>query len=99
VRAIESVLDAPGPDGTAVLVGLAPDAEVPVDTFELVRRQVDVRGSYRFANTYPTAISLIASGDVDAAGIVDFELSLDRIGDAFGRAAEPDVVKGMISMG
>jgi len=95
--AIEAVLDAPGPDGTAVLVGLAPDAEVPVDTFELVRRQVDARGSYRFANTYPTAISLIASGDVDATGIVDFELPLDRIGDAFERATEPDVVKGMIS--
>ncbi|SNZ15521.1 L-iditol 2-dehydrogenase [Natronoarchaeum philippinense] len=95
--AIEAVLDTPGPDGTAVLVGLAPDAEVPVDTFELVRRQVDVRGSYRFANTYPTAISLLASGDVDAAGIVDFDLPLDRIGDAFERATEPDVVKGMIS--
>lgn len=97
--AIESVLDAPGPDGTAVLVGLAPDAEVPVDTFELVRRQIDVRGSYRFANTYPTAISLLSSGAVDAAGIVDFELSLDRIGEAFERATGPDVVKGVISMG
>ncbi|ELY91842.1 zinc-binding dehydrogenase [Natrialba taiwanensis DSM 12281] len=96
--AIESVLDVTRPDGTVVLVGLAPDTEVPVDTFELVRRQVDVRGSYRFANTYPTAISLIAGGDVDAAEIIDFDLPLDRVSDAFERAAEPVVVKGMISM-
>nr|WP_275040046.1 zinc-binding dehydrogenase [Natrialba asiatica] len=96
--AIESVLDVTRPDGTVVLVGLAPDAEVPVDTFELVRRQVDVRGSYRFANAYPTAISLIAGGDVDAADIIDFDLPLDRVSDAFERAAEPVVVKGMISM-
>ncbi|WP_369335256.1 NAD(P)-dependent alcohol dehydrogenase [Natrialba sp. PRR66] len=96
--AIESVLDVTRPDGTVVLVGLAPDAEVPVDTFELVRRQVDVQGSYRFANTYPTAISLIAGGDVDAAEIIDFDLPLDRVSDAFERATEPAVVKGMISM-
>ncbi|MDL5363387.1 NAD(P)-dependent alcohol dehydrogenase [Halalkalicoccus sp. NIPERK01] len=96
--AIEATLDVPRPDGTVVLVGLAPDEAVPVDTFELVRRQIDVRGSYRFANTYSTAISLLAAGEVDAAGIVDFEMPLDRLGDAFERAKEPDVIKGMVSV-
>ncbi len=96
--AIEATLDAPRPDGTVVLVGLAPDETVPMDTFELIRRQIDVRGSYRFANTYPTAISLLAGGEVDATGIMDFEMPLDRIGDAFERATESDVIKGMISM-
>lgn len=96
--AIEATLDAPRPDGTVVLVGLAPDETVPVDAFEIVRRQIDVRGSYRFANTYSTAISLLAAGEVDATGVMDFEMSHDRIGDAFERAKEPDVIKGMISM-
>ncbi|WP_135822166.1 NAD(P)-dependent alcohol dehydrogenase [Halostella litorea] len=96
--AIEATLDVPRAGGTAVLVGLAPDAEVPVDTFELVRGQHDVRGSYRFANTYPTAVSLLERGAVDAAGLVDFEAPLDRIGEAFDRAAEPDAVKGVIGV-
>lgn len=96
--AIEATLDAPRPDGTVVLIGLAPDETVPVDTFELIRRQIDVRGSYRFANTYRTAISLLAAGEVDATGIMDFEMPLDRIGDAFERAKETDVIKGLISM-
>lgn len=96
--AIEATLDVPRAGGTAVLVGLAPEAKVPVDTFELVRRQLDVRGSYRFANTYPTAISMLDRGVVDAAGIIDFEAPLGQIGDAFERAAEPDVVKGVISV-
>lgn len=95
--AIASVLDVPKRDGTVVLVGLAPDAEVPVDTFDLVRRQVDVRGSYRFANTYPTAISLIAHDTVDGTGLVDFDMPLDRVSDAFERATQSDVVKGMVS--
>ena len=96
--AIETALGTPRPDGTVVLVGLAPDAEIPVDTFELVRGQIDVRGSYRFANTYPTAMSLIADGDVDAAGIIDFELPFDRLNAAFERATDTDVIKGMVSV-
>lgn len=96
--AIEATLDAPRPDGTVVLVGLAPDETVPVDTFELVRRQIDVHGSYRFANTYPTAISLLAADEVDAAETIDFEMPLEHIGDAFERAKDPDVLKGLISV-
>lgn len=97
--AIEATLDAPRPGGTAVLVGLAPDETVPVDTFEIVSRQIDVRGSYRFANTYPAALSMIADGRIDAEGTVDFEMPLDRIAEAFERAQDPDVIKGVIPMG
>lgn len=95
--AIESVLNAPRPNGTAVLVGLAPDSTIPLNTFEIIRHQIDIRGSYRFANTYSTAISLLATNRIDAMSTIDFEMSLDRIGDAFERAREPDTVKGMIS--
>lgn len=96
--AIETAIEAPRPDGTVVLVGLAPDAEIPVDTFELVRGQIDVRGSYRFANTYPTAMSLIADNEVDAAGIIDFELPFDRLDAAFERAMDTKIIKGMVSV-
>lgn len=96
--AIEATLDAPQPGGTVVLVGLAPEETVPMDTFELVRRQIDVRGSYRFANTYSTAMELLAADEVDAMGMMDFEMPLDRIDDAFERARNPDVIKGMVSV-
>lgn len=96
--AIEAALDALKSDGTAVLVGLSPDEAVSVDMFEIVRRQIDVRGSYRFANTYATAMSLLVDGDVDAAGTIDFAMPLDRIGDAFERAKDPEVMKGLISL-
>ena len=96
--AIKSALNAPRPNGTVVLVGLAPDNTVPVDTFEIIRRQVDVRGSYRFTNTYPTAISLLATNKIDATETIDFEMPLDHIGDAFEQAREPDIVKGMVSI-
>lgn len=96
--AIKSVLDAPRSNGTVVLVGLAPDNTIPVDTFEIIRRQIDIRGSYRFVNTYPTAISLLATNKIDAVRTIDFEMPLDHIGNAFERAKEPDTVKGIISI-
>ena len=96
--AIKSALNAPRPNGTIVLVGLAPDKTIPVDTFKIIRRQVDVRGSYRFANTYSTAISLLAANKIDVTKTIDFEMPIDRIEDAFERAREPDIVKGMVSV-
>jgi len=96
--AIETGIKPLRPGGTAILVGLAPNADVAMDTFELVRRQIDVRGSYRFENTYPEAISLITGDKVNADGIIDFEMTLDQISDAFEQATKPEMIKGLISI-
>lgn len=94
--ALEDCLAAVRRGGTVVCVGLGPDAELPLDVVDLVDRELTLRGSFRFANTYPAAIDLLADGAVDADGLVDFEAGLDDIGDAFECAAAPDLVKGMI---
>lgn len=84
--------------GTVVLVGLAADQAVPFDTYRLVRRQIDVRGSYRFANTYSTVIELIADSAVDVESMIDFHEPLVEVSEAFERASESNVVKGMIDI-
>lgn len=96
--AIEVVPDVVDRGGTVVLVGLAPDQAVPFDTYRLVRNQIDIRGGSRFANTYSTAIELIADGAIDVESMVDFHSPLSSISDAFDRANEPDVVKGVIDI-
>lgn len=97
--AVETALDTVARDGIVVLVGLAPDAEVPVSTFDLVRGQVDVRGSYRFANRYDDAISLLSAGAIDVDALVDFTAPLEEIGSALERAGDPTILKGMVSVG
>ncbi|GGO00910.1 MULTISPECIES: NAD(P)-dependent alcohol dehydrogenase [Haloarcula] len=94
---IRSTLDAVRRGGTVVLVGLADEATVPFDVLEVIDNEIDVHGSFRYKNTYDAAVDLLADGVVDVAGIIDFESSLDAIDDAFQRAMEPAVVKGMIT--
>ncbi|WP_336358797.1 NAD(P)-dependent alcohol dehydrogenase [Haloarcula sp. CGMCC 1.6347] len=95
---IKSTIDVVRRGGTVVLVGLASEAEVPIDVLELIDNEVDVHGSFRYKNTYDAAVDLLADGEVDVEGIIDFESELEDIDDAFRRAMEPTVVKGMISL-
>jgi L-iditol 2-dehydrogenase len=99
VSSIASTLDVVRRGGTVVLVGLADEAEVPFDALEIVDNELDVRGSFRYKNTYPAAVDLLADGAVDVAGLVDFEAPLADLDAAFQRAMEPTVVKGMVTVG
>lgn len=96
--AIEATVDCVRRGGMVVLVGLADEAEIPLDVLAVIDNELDVRGSFRYRNTYPAAVELLAIGQVDVEGIVDFERSLANIEDAFGRAMATDTVKGMITM-
>ncbi|WP_424000531.1 NAD(P)-dependent alcohol dehydrogenase [Haloarcula salina] len=96
---IRSTIDVVRRGGTVVLVGLASEAEVPFDVLEVIDNEIDVHGSFRYKNTYDAAVDLLADGEVDVAGIIDFESSLEDIDDAFHRAMEPTTIKGMISLG
>jgi L-iditol 2-dehydrogenase len=95
---IASTIDAVRRGGTVVLVGLASEATVPFDVLDIIDNELDVLGSFRYKNTYPTAVRLLADGGVDVGGIVEFESSLSEIESAFRRAMEPSVVKGMITL-
>ncbi|WP_458189585.1 NAD(P)-dependent alcohol dehydrogenase [Haladaptatus sp. NG-WS-4] len=96
--AIRSTVDAVRRGGTIVLVGLAQDGEIPLETGDIIDDELDVHGSFRYRNTYPAAVDLLADGVVDVEGIVDFERSVDDIGEAFEQARTERTVKGMITV-
>ncbi|WP_224269523.1 NAD(P)-dependent alcohol dehydrogenase [Haloprofundus salinisoli] len=95
--AIENTLDVVRRGGTVVLVGLAADGVVPFDTNEIIDNELDLLGSFRYRHTYPTAIELLANEQVDVEGLVDFEMTLDDVDEAFRRVQAGETVKGMIS--
>ncbi|NNG18178.1 alcohol dehydrogenase catalytic domain-containing protein [Naumannella sp. ID2617S] len=66
------------PAGRVVLVGRGPEQfAVPVALMQ--NRELTVVGSFRYANTFATAIDLAAAGMVDLAGLVGEHYGLDEI--------------------
>ncbi len=67
------------PAGTAVLVGMGPDLEARIPVAALQTRELTLVGTFRYANTYPAAIALAASGRVDLDGLVDARFPLEEV--------------------
>ena len=82
--------------GRAVLVGMGGD-EVPLPLSTVQERELEVTGTFRYANTWPTAIALVAAGRIDLDrlvtghyGLADAEQSL-----TVGRA-DPSSIKVIV---
>lgn len=75
------------PAGTVVLVGMGADeAALPVSRIQ--QREISITGTFRYANTWPAAVELAASGDVDLDGLVTGHVDLEHVEDAL--APDPD---------
>ncbi|MFC4454520.1 NAD(P)-dependent alcohol dehydrogenase [Deinococcus sonorensis] len=76
-------LEAPRPGGVTVLVGLPPAPEVSLDIVSAASRETDIRGIFRYANCYPAAIELVASGAVNLDALVTHRYRFDQTPEAF----------------
>lgn len=83
------------PGGAAVLVGMGAD-EIRVPASAVQQREVSVVGTFRYANTWPTAVRLAASGAVDLDGMVTGHYGLDGVGTAVESSADPTTVKAVV---
>ena len=79
-------LAAPRPGGVTVLVGLPPDPEVTLDIVSAASRETDIRGIFRYANCYPAAIGLAASGAAPLDRLVTHRYAFDQAPEAFAFA-------------
>lgn len=87
-HAISSVLPVVRRGGVVVQVGNLPNAEIGVALGQLVTREIDYRGSYRFVDEITEAIALM-DGTVDVTPLMTHEYDIDDAREAFDVAADP----------
>lgn len=81
--------------GVAVLVGMGADEiALPVSTIQ--NRELIVTGVFRYANTWPTAIDLVASGAVDLDALVTGAFGLAEVREALDSASRPSTLKSIV---
>lgn len=84
------------PGGIVVLVGLQCNtSNVPV--LHATVREVDIRGSFKYTNTWPTAIALIASRKVDVKPLITHRFPLEQAPEAFECAKKGAGIKILIN--
>jgi len=86
-RAFEGIFELLAPAGTLVLVGMPP-AAVAFDVVAAQAKEARVETIFRYANVYPKAVALLASGKVDLKPLVSATFGFDQGIAAFERAAE-----------
>jgi len=74
-------LEAVRAGGTVVWVGMTDD-EYVIPAVEAIRRELDVKGIFRYHHTYPAAIELIATGRAKVARLITHWFPLDQLPEA-----------------
>jgi len=94
--AVAGAFDAAAPAARIVLIGMgAATMELPVGLIQA--RELRVTGVFRYANCYPAAISLAASGAIDLDSLVTGRFGLDQVTDALTAAKrDPRTLKPVV---
>lgn len=93
--AVRSGIESLRPAGRAVLVGMGlPELLLPIT--QIQNKELIVTGVFRYANTWPTAIALVASGQVDLDGMVTGTFTLEQAKDALESTANPSTIKSVV---
>ncbi|MTV24835.1 NAD(P)-dependent alcohol dehydrogenase [Nitriliruptoraceae bacterium ZYF776] len=83
--------------GHVILVGSADEIPLPVPTVAM--REVNVTGTFRYTDTWPKGIQMVASGAVELDPLVTEVYGLEQVEDALTGKATPASLKRIVRPG
>jgi L-iditol 2-dehydrogenase len=93
--AVRQGIRAVRPAGHVALVGMGAD-EISLPVGLVQGRELTITGTFRYANTYPTAIALAAHGLINLDGMVTAVFSLDDAEQALNQVGDPAAIKVIV---
>ncbi len=97
--AVDDAVDAVRPGGRVVLVGIPDDDKTTFKASVARRKGLTIKLSRRMKHTYPRAIELVASGQVDVRSLVTHTYPLEKAAEAFATAQRREGHKVIIEPG
>jgi L-iditol 2-dehydrogenase len=86
------------PAGRVVLIGMGADS-VAIEVPLVQNRELTITGIFRYANTYPSALQLIASGQVNVARVITHRFPLEATDDALTLVRrDPHSIKAVVDL-
>lgn len=99
--ALASAIGAARAGATVVLVGMPPSDTAPVNINDLIVREITLKPIFRYNNTFPTGVDLLASGKVDVKPLISKRFELSEVPQAFEYVVEnrDTCVKAIVNIG
>lgn len=85
-RALKGALDVIAPQGVLVAVGLGGDMSLPVN--QIVAKEIDLRGTFRFHTEFANAVSFLNLGLIDGKPVITRILPYESAVEAFALASD-----------
>lgn len=85
---------------TVVIVGLPPGDTAAINISDLVVREIRLQPIFRYHNTFPTGVNLLASGKVDLKPLISRRFQLAEVPQAFEYVSthRNDCIKALVSV-
>jgi L-idonate 5-dehydrogenase len=84
--ALIAALDVIAPRGTLITVGLGGNISLPMN--QIVAKEIDLRGTFRFHHEFATAVQFLNEGLIDGKPVITRILPLSQAMEAFDLAAD-----------
>lgn len=94
-QAVVQGIKAVGPAGRVILVGMGND-DVMLPVSYIQNKEIWVSGVFRYANTWPTGIEMVASGKVNLDVLVSHKFDLNQVEEALTSAKLPGAMKALV---
>ena len=97
-QAVSQGIKGVGPAGRVILVGMGND-DVLLPVSYIQNKEIWVSGVFRYANTWPTGIEMVASGKVNLDVLVTHRFGLNSVEDALNSGKTPGAMKAIVEPG
>ncbi len=95
-EAVEAAIAAVKPGGTAVLIGIAIEDKTAFTASTARRKDLTVMVIHRMKHTYPRAIKMVVSGQINVASLVTQRFPLAQIEQAYAAAEKLEGIKTVV---